>query len=294
MKLKDGFKGEQSVVLPQAIVGMMSSDPLASALYLTDIGYYPKARHHYRRRTEPIEQYVFIYCVDGEGWYEVDGVSRIIHAGEYFILPKDKPHIYAADEKNPWSIYWIHFSGTLAQYYASGCMQPTRVEPGDFSRISVRNNLFDEILITLNRSYALENIRYAMALLQHYFASLRYIQQFRGAAASERVGFDIAESAIHYFEERIGSRLSLEEAAAYVGLSASRFSAVFKERTGHSPLNYFNLLKVRKACGLLDDTQLSVSQISLRLGIEDQYYFSRLFSRIMGMSPRAYRTRERT
>ena len=47
MKIKEGFKGEQSIVLPQAIVRMMREDPLASPIYITDIGYYPKA---YRQR----------------------------------------------------------------------------------------------------------------------------------------------------------------------------------------------------------------------------------------------------
>ena len=72
MKIKDGFKGEQSIVLPKAIIDMIEDDPLASSLFVTDIGYYPKAQHHYRSRQEPIDQYVFIYCVDGKGWFEVN------------------------------------------------------------------------------------------------------------------------------------------------------------------------------------------------------------------------------
>ena len=67
MRLKDGFKGEQCIVLPKAITNIIERDPVASSLYITDIGYYPKARHHYRKRTVPIEEYVFIYCVDGKG-----------------------------------------------------------------------------------------------------------------------------------------------------------------------------------------------------------------------------------
>lgn len=73
MRIKDGFKGEQSIVLPKAIIKLMENDPLASSIYITDIGYYPKALHHYRSRKEPISQYVFIYCVDGKGWFEING-----------------------------------------------------------------------------------------------------------------------------------------------------------------------------------------------------------------------------
>ena len=67
MKQKDGFNGEQVIVLPQMAIDIESADPLASSLYITDIGYYPKAAGHYRERTHPISQYVLIYCVEGAG-----------------------------------------------------------------------------------------------------------------------------------------------------------------------------------------------------------------------------------
>ncbi|MBV4004894.1 helix-turn-helix transcriptional regulator, partial [Bacteroides thetaiotaomicron] len=52
---------------------------------------------------------------------------------------------------------------------------------------------------------------------------------------------------------------------------------------------YFNLLKMQQACLLLDTTDMKINQICYKIGIEDTYYFSRLFSKIMGMSPREYR-----
>lgn len=69
IKQKDGFQGERQVVLPPMIVEMEREDPLASSLYVTDIGYYPNATNHYRARKEPIDQYVLIYCVDGNGFF---------------------------------------------------------------------------------------------------------------------------------------------------------------------------------------------------------------------------------
>ena len=45
VKLKDGFTGERALVLPRIIVDKMEEDPLTSMLHITDIGYYPKAKH---------------------------------------------------------------------------------------------------------------------------------------------------------------------------------------------------------------------------------------------------------
>ena len=55
VKLKNGFTGERALVLPRMIVDKLEEDPLTSMLHITDIGYYPKAKHHFRERKEPIE-----------------------------------------------------------------------------------------------------------------------------------------------------------------------------------------------------------------------------------------------
>ncbi|KAB4187132.1 AraC family transcriptional regulator [Bacteroides uniformis] len=293
MKIKDGFKGELSIVLPKAIIRLMKDDPLASSIYITDIGYYPKASNHYRSREKPIDEYVFIYCIDGKGWFEIKGKHYEVRANQYFILPAGISHIYAADETTPWTIYWIHFGGSLAQYYAANCINPQDVTPNMTSRINTRINLFEEIFNTLQSSFAVENIRYAMATFQHYLASLRFIQQYRAANTKSTHNIDIINLVTHFFNENIEKRLTLKDIADFSGLSQSRLSAIFKERTGHSPLNYFNFMKIRKACNLLDNTNMKLNQISLKLGIDDQYYFSRLFSHIMGLSPKAYRNRNK-
>lgn len=91
------------------------------------------------------------------------------------------------------------------------------------------------------------------------------------------------------YEREYGKHLSLQDIADQIGYSPSHFSLLFKKKTGHSPLTYFNLLKIQQSCQLLDTTDMKINQICYKIGIEDTYYFSRLFSKIMGMSPREYR-----
>ena len=111
IRRKDGFNGERALVLPQSIVREMEENPIASMLHITDIGYYPKAWFHFRERTEPISQFVFIYCTEGAGWFKAEGREYAVKANQYFILPAGKPHAYGANEQSPWTIYWIHFKG---------------------------------------------------------------------------------------------------------------------------------------------------------------------------------------
>lgn len=292
MKQKDGFNGEQMIVLPQMAIEMERTDPLASSLYITDIGYYPKAAGHYCERSEPIAQNVLIYCVEGRGWYRVDGTEYRVEPDQYFILPAGKPHTYASDEQRPWTIYWVHFMGEHASIYAEGALQPHDVKPGMMSRISERNNIFEEIFHTLNDGYGRENLRYASSLLHHYLASMRYLSLFRNAAANDRAT-DVVGASIHFMKENTEKRLTLKDLADYTGFSPTHFSLLFKKQTGHSPLNYFNLLKMQLACRLLTSTGMKINQICHKVGIDDCYYFSRLFTKTMGMSPKQYKDSRR-
>ncbi len=121
VKLKNGFTGERALVLPRMIVDKLEEDPLTSMLHITDIGYYPKAKHHFRERKEPINQYVFIYCIDGAGWYRIGEQEYTVSANQYFILPAGVPHAYASN-KSLWHPNRLHTSDyiVLRQSQISG------------------------------------------------------------------------------------------------------------------------------------------------------------------------------
>lgn len=288
IRRKDGFSGERSVVLPPMVIDMERNDAMAGILYVTDIGYYPNAANHYRNRDQPINEYVLIYCVDGNGWYQLRNREYKVSKGQFFILPAGIPHIYGAEEGHFWTIYWVHFSGELAGIYAEGAQVPQMINITQDSRISDRNNIFEEILTTLQQSYEMEYLRYASSVLHHYLASMRFLRQYRDASGKQ-VEFDPTDAAIHYMKENIGNCITLQDVLHYVGYSQSHFSAMFKKSTGQSPLNYFNKLKMEFACQLLRDTDLKINQICYKVGIEDNFYFSRLFAKVIGMSPTQYR-----
>lgn len=57
----------------------------------------------------------------------------------------------------------------------------------------------------------------------------------------------------------------------------------------HELLLFRTLLKIKRACQLLLGTTVKINQISFKLGFEDPYYFSRIFSKIAGVPPKKYR-----
>ena len=104
-RIKDGFKGERAIVLPAFLIEELKQDPLGSELYITDIGYYPHAYFHYRKRdTEEVTEFILIYCMEGEGWFELDKHQYAVTANQFFILPEHQAHAYGSNEENPWTI----------------------------------------------------------------------------------------------------------------------------------------------------------------------------------------------
>lgn len=287
-RLKDGFRGERAVILPRMIIEQLENDPLLAALYVTDMGYYPHAAHHYRSRQDGISQYVLIYCMDGCGWCSVGGERFSVNANQFVVLPAGMPHEYGADRLTPWSIYWMHFKGTLAPGYVDGMTgTPVTLNPSGQSRINQRIALFEEIFQTLKMGYSLDNLRYVSSLFHHFLGSLCYWETYRSAGSGSDKEF--LDSVVHFMHENIERKITLGEIAAFAGYSSSHFSAMFCELTKQSPMAYLNQLRIQTACELLDFTGMKVNQVCHKVGIEDPYYFSRLFRQIMGCSPREYR-----
>ncbi len=296
---KEGFRGERAVVLPPALIEMEEQDALVGCLYVTDIGYYPMAEHHYRSREEGIDQYVLIYCVDGSGWYLLDGQRYHVSRDQYFILPAGKAHAYGSDEGQGWTIYWIHFRGTHAATYAEGALTPHTIRVSQDSRLRTRIDIFEELLSTLHSGQTIDDLRYASSLLQYFLASMRYLHQFRyakdgdvritDAAGGAAFGLDVVAAAVHFMRENLERHISLQDVLDYVGYSQSHFSSLFRQRMGKSPMAYMNLLKMQYACHLLKTTAMHVNQICYKVGFEDPFYFSRLFTKTIGVAPSAYR-----
>jgi AraC family transcriptional regulator, arabinose operon regulatory protein len=285
----DGFSGEMSIVLPAKILKKVQKNPVINEMYITDIGYYPNARYHYRSRQRGLDQHILIYAVDGEGAITVNNTVKLIKQNQFFIIPSFEPHEYGANEKDPWSIYWLHFRGEKFRNYFVNFANVTMIAPSEFSRIEYRINLFREIIYCLGMGFYKENVEYANLCFYHLLATFMYVPQFR--YFSKQSPQDFIECIILYMKSNIEKQISLLDLSKEFKLSIPQLSKLFKQRTKHSPIDYLIQLKIQKACQLLDQTNLQIKSISTELGYDDPYYFSRMFKKVMSVSPKKYRER---
>jgi len=290
-RIKHGFVGQRLVVLPFNIIEKALNNPLTADLAIHSMGFFPKAENHYIDREDGCGEYLLIYCTKGEGWYRLNGVLHIVPANHFFILPAEQAHQYGSGKENPWYIYWIHFKGTKARHISEMLPGVQHIAPGDNSRINDRISFFEELLTALELGNDDEVMNYANLSLNHLLSTFLYVHPYRNVKIRKKGDQNtfFISLATHYMNENIEKKITLKDIASHFGYSESHFYRLFFKEIHYSPMNYFLHIKIERACQLLVHTGMKINQISFKLGFEDPYYFTRIFTKITGLSPRKYR-----
>lgn len=280
--------GRQRIEIPKTILkSRVHSNLLLKHLHICSIGYYPKAKDHYTYRKKGLPENFLFYCVDGHGWYKVDNQRYEVGPNEFFILPQHTEHSYGSDEEHPWTIYWIHFGGeSLADFNKLQTVQK------HFKPDYIKNNgdilpVFFRIYKTLELGYSIDNLLFANMCLSHFITLFIYNTRHYAATANDKI--DCVDSAILFMQEHINENISLNALSSQYHYSVSRFSNLFKQKTGYAPIDYFLQMKMQKACQELNFTNESIKTIAFNMGFDDPYYFSKRFRTILGISPKKYR-----
>jgi AraC-like DNA-binding protein len=91
-----------------------------------------------------------------------------------------------------------------------------------------------------------------------------------------------------FVKEHVSERITLQDVADRFGMSPNYLSTTFKKHTGRNLSNYMSEVKIRKAMELMQDKSLMVYQVAEILGYENSYYFSKVFKKVSGMTPKAF------
>lgn len=293
LKRRDGFEGEKLIALPEAVwKKAIKANSILSQLYVTHIGYFPKATYHYRERRNGCPDNILIYCVRGKGWYAIKGKRFEVGVNQFFILPATLEHTqYGAHETDPWTIYWVHFSGNNMKLFN----QSFKIGPADGPQ-TIRYNetglqLWNTMYHNLEMGYSMENLVQTNLCLYHFISTFLFPDQLNDEKKQEDK--DMIQQSILFMRANAGSKFTVEELAKKYNYSASHYTHLFRKGTGMSPLDYFIHLKLQRACLLLQTSGIKIKNLAEELGYDDPYYFSRLFKKYMSVSPEQYRLGQR-
>lgn len=278
--------GSSRIVLPLELTQQLSQHPLTKHLYPLAYGHYLQAHGHSATR-QTHSDYLLIFCHQGRGHYQLTHQQKIIqgelNAGQLLLIPQHVAHHYAADESNPWSIYWLHFQGSSAQAALANLRLTVTTPTLSIQHWRTLLPLVTDLLNLQHQRFTIAGGVLAATLLQHILAQLPLLTE-------PTTGSSFSLPALERFmRDNCHRDLSLDDFAAFTGLSRYHFAKKFKALTHTAPMRYFNQLKIDLACQLLDTTTDSIRTIATAVGFDDPYYFSRLFKKTMGIAPQFYR-----
>ncbi|MFQ9798713.1 MAG: AraC family transcriptional regulator [Clostridia bacterium] len=257
--------------------------PSASGRGVLRAGYIQGDPEHQIKRAG-IDESILIYCIAGKGYVVIEGDEQdrlTVDAGQAVLIPRNTPHEYFADPKNPWEIYWFHYRRLLEKEDEEAFERKAAVyQPGISPELIAK---FQQMFTAMEDYFDARGHIRVCALAQLILCDLLDQQQEGGAMLMLK----------QYLDENYRQNVTLDELAELIGLSKFHLSRSFKQYTGFAPKQYVNRVRITKACHLLSSTELSVAQVSEKMGYHSPFIFSEQFKNIIGYSPSEYRKMSR-
>ena len=231
-------------------------------------------------RKEGRVDYHILLVTGGEYSVLYHGETYVLYAGDMVIY---EPHEEQRYENKPFSSsMWCHFTGTVADEIMTDLGLSTGVfylEP-DAELCDIYSRMIQRWFLPSAKSVANASL---IELLHRISTLVRDPVQKHNS--------DIIFPVLTYINVNYNKKITLDELAEVSGYSKSRFSHVFSEYMGTTPVKYQNDVRLKMSREMLLSTLQSIGEIALNCGFADQLYFSRLFKKKYGITPTEYRTR---
>jgi len=182
------------------------------------------------------------------------------------------------------------FGSTLMRYYALIDLlkmtvdRVTKATPGtDAKDVATRLSEQHDIFAAAGRK---ESFRQTAVELLRQAVSMK-----PDTMAGVKNSHVISKAEKYVAENFCDPNISLISVAKYVGLSSAHFSTVFSQTLGRSFINYLTAMRIEKAKELLATTNMKLSTIAMEIGYNEPNYFSHVFRKLEGITPKEFRNR---
>lgn len=268
--------------------------------YVTTVGYnkidkhtqYPDVSQHPEdhvfswNKGRILDGYYIVFITSGRGVFEsANTAPRVIESGMCFLLFPGIWHRYKPDPAFGWEEYWVGFNGNYPQHVMNRLFDPRSP--------FIKTGLSKDIMAAFTQ--LLGTVSQAQMGYQQIIAgtTLQIIGLLNRINLTEKTDNDPesiwVSKAILTLQSELANPIRMEDLAAEFPISYSKFRKSFKRLTGKSPNQYHLDLRLDKAEELLKTTHLTVTEIGYHTGFDSPFYFSRLFKKKFGISPKTLR-----
>ena len=260
-----------------------------NTIYRTGGHFYMPTGTDWRRQNILFDQNKFYYITNGICSITIRDKVYEGRPGCWFFIPANTPHSYYNDPTLPFGLYSIHFNlyprMNLAEQLNLGYMVEASADSEceqifrRFAGICDSNLLCDKI----------ETKAHLLQLLREYI-----LLSGHGNVAVSGKSSEGLNRVLSYINENLHQHISNEQLAKLCHLQLTHFVRFFKEKVGQTPQRYITHKRLEAAKRLLEQTELSITEITESVGFYDSAHFSRSFKQIYDMSPLHYRNFVRT
>jgi AraC-like DNA-binding protein len=230
--------------------------------------------------------YAVMYLLEGRGVYrDANGRAQNLRAGDLVVVFPELAHTYGPAGGERWSEFYLVFDGPVFDLWRQvGLLDSARpvyhIEPVD--------GWFDRFKALVEGPRPVTPTE-RVAELCRFLQILGEVVGENAAPAREAREPRWLSRACSLLETDLGEEIDLEDVAQQVGLSYENFRKRFQQQVGISPARYRAARRIDAARELLRYTQMTNRQVAESLGFSDEFYFSKRFKQITGMTPRAFR-----
>jgi AraC-like DNA-binding protein len=274
---------DEQINIPQEIQNSIKNMPFKNLLYITQVGHSPSKIEEYTA------DYALIYCLTGKGMCETSYGNFQLQSNQFILLPPNEFYSYEADIEYPWEIYCLHFNGNMINELDTAFGLNKFTSPTNLTFDCQIIDSWNEILSSLSNGLSDENIAYANLCLYRFISFFLFPSQ-KQKTILETEKEDQLDQSISFMKANVHKRLCVDEIAETFRYSPSHYSVLFKQKTGLSPIEYFIRIKIQRASELLTNSNLIVKEIAGEVGYDDPFYFTRIFKKVTGKTPREYKS----
>lgn len=248
---------------------------------------HPAGHHFAWNQGRTLHEYQLLYIHAGRGSFESSLTKRKkVERGTVFLLFPGVWHRYRPDISTGWMESWIELNGSYMDHLRTAKIIDPREPLYQVQAIA-------EVEDRLEAAHHLVRVKppgfsVHLGLLAVQILTLLRSSSSRRQATPRRIDRIISESQA-MLAGKLDKSSSAEQIARQLGIGYSYFRKEFKHRTGFSPKQYQIEIRHRQARDLLRNTNLTVKEISERLGYHSPYHLSLDFSKRNGLPPIKWR-----
>lgn len=253
------------------------------------------AGYHYEQETNNrpfgYPYFQWLHCCHGSGRAVIDGEEFLLDENSGILLYPEVPHEYYSSSKNPWYVSWITFGG----YQLEKLIMTLGFQSSGAYNLHERTPLEEKISSAISIIHSSDTLKglSGSSLIYSFLTDLYRYAHPQGRISTKNQHSRL-NPVISYIERNYDQAICIEDLAELINVTPQHFCLLFKKALHTRPFEYVNTFRINKSKRLLvQHPEVKINEIARSVGYSNESYFSNIFKKKEGLSPRQFRQMNR-